>query len=657
MAQDKKHKKRRMGRELKKDVRGTAERYMTRNQALKKLQLSLPDFRRLCIMKGIYPREPKKKIKGKDKTYYFTKDIMFLAHEPILNTFRLLKAHLKKYKKLVGRHEKNLAQRHDAQKPTYSLDHVVKERYPTFLDALRDLDDALCMVHLFATMPQIPDRLESEAVARCGRLAAEFQMYVSRARALRRCFVSIKGIYYQAEVMGQTITWVVPHRFAQELPTDVDYRIMITFLEFYMTLMKFVNFKLFHSLGMRYPPAVDAEREEAGASLVTSLITAPLDAPAAQAAAEEEPAPAPAPSEQQAASAERLASLKTKLKTVLKDEARAQRAAGPEGDEEAAAAPDAAAADAADEFVGAQRRERLERLFAQCRFFLSREVPRDSLVFVCSSLGGTVGYATEAGEGVPFAEEDERITHQVVDRPVVPRLRPGREYVQPQWVYDCVNAGMLLPVPEYAPGAELPPHLSPFVDDEAEGYVPARRHYLERLRRDAEGTDGDLLAAAEAGGGMAGPEPEAGPEEDEDEDEDEEEDEGAMNELDDLEGSEGEAEEAEDEEEEAPAKAGKKKKEKKGQQRGSEASSAGEGAAKAAKGAAKEARPSRKEREAAEEKELAKIMMTKKQKRLYGRMQHGIKRKQDAAEALETKRARIDAEKAAAKGKPAKKKE
>ena len=36
-------------------------------------------------------------------------------------------------------------------------------------------------------------------------------------RSLRKVFVSIKGIYYQAEIKGQTMTWLVPYQFSQRV--------------------------------------------------------------------------------------------------------------------------------------------------------------------------------------------------------------------------------------------------------------------------------------------------------------------------------------------------------------------------------------------------------------------------------------------------------
>jgi hypothetical protein len=38
---------------------------------------------------------------------------------------------------------------------------------------------------------------------------------------------------------------------------EVDYEIMLNFLELYTNLMKFVNLKLFKDIGMEYPPPLE----------------------------------------------------------------------------------------------------------------------------------------------------------------------------------------------------------------------------------------------------------------------------------------------------------------------------------------------------------------------------------------------------------------
>jgi pescadillo protein len=143
-----------MAKKIKKGKKGEQSQYLTRSKAIRKLQLTLKDFRRLCILKGVYPREPKKKFEGTNKTYYHIKDLKILMHDKLLDKFREIKAHVKKHKKLLGRKETKLAEEHQSKTPKYTLSHIIKERYPTFIDALRDMDDALCLISLFASLPQ-----------------------------------------------------------------------------------------------------------------------------------------------------------------------------------------------------------------------------------------------------------------------------------------------------------------------------------------------------------------------------------------------------------------------------------------------------------------------------------------------------------------------
>lgn len=48
--------------------------------------------------------------------------------------------------------------------------------------------------------------------------------------------------YIQAEVEGQKITWLTPHTLQQVLTDDVDFNVMLTFLEFYE--VRFDNFRI-----------------------------------------------------------------------------------------------------------------------------------------------------------------------------------------------------------------------------------------------------------------------------------------------------------------------------------------------------------------------------------------------------------------------------
>ncbi|XP_040319887.1 pescadillo homolog isoform X1 [Herpailurus yagouaroundi] len=444
------------GLEKKKYERGSATNYITRNKARKKLQLSLADFRRLCILKGIYPHEPKHKKKVNKgstaaRTFYLLKDIKFLLHEPIVNKFREYKVFVRKLRKAYGKSEWNTVERLKDNKPNYRLDHIVKERYPTFIDALRDLDDALSMCFLFSTFPRT-GKCHVQTIHLCRRLTVEFMHYVIAARALRKVFLSIKGIYYQAEVLGQPIVWITPYAFSHDHPTDVDYRVMATFTEFYTTLLGFVNFRLYQSINLHYPPKLEGQ---AHAEVKASEDTYALDSES---------------------SMEKLAALGASLaRMVVPVEEEAEVDEFPADGE--------MTAQEEDRRKELEAQEKHKKLFEGLKFFLNREVPREALAFVIRSFGGDVSWDKSLCIGATYDVTDSCITHQIVDRPGQQTPVIGRYYVQPQWVFDCVNARLLLPMADYFPGVQLPPHLSPFVSEKEGDYIPPEKLKLLALQR------------------------------------------------------------------------------------------------------------------------------------------------------------------------------
>lgn len=464
-----------MGRLKQKGKAGAAKTYITRSSAVKKLQCSLADFRRLCILKGIFPREPRhKKRANKGSTaptsFYYAKDIAYIAHEPVLNKLREHKAFAKKISRALGRGEWSTAKNLEDNKPVYRLDHIIKERYPSFTDAVRDIDDALCMIHLFASLPSNP-RVSPALIENCVRLTAEWQLYVMHTRSLRNVFLSIKGVYYQAEIMDQNVTWLVPYQFPQNIPSDVDVRVMLTFLELYQTLLGFVFFKLYTDAGLVYPPPLDSGRDESGAG-VGAFNLRPVN-PATGGPTSDTP----------------KVSSKEVRQTIKSITAESSLVPPNDVDIDRIDRTDSFHDAAEEEFVPQASKSDLDvpsslptllslsslpkpsstNIFAPYTFWLSRESSRSIFEFLIRSFGGRIGWPVSSGGGSPLTEDDEAITHVIIDRPTAKgdtaqeqERRRRRKYVQPQWVVDCINAGKILLEDLYAQGKTLPPHLSPF---------------------------------------------------------------------------------------------------------------------------------------------------------------------------------------------------
>lgn len=335
-----------------------------------------------------------------------------------------------------------------AQFPELKIDHIVKERYPTFIDAIKDLDDCLTLLFLFSTFPSLR-LIPREQSALCRRLTIEFLHYVIASKSLRKVFISIKGYYFQADIKGQKVTWIVPHYypFKPHSKAEVDFKVMSIFVEFYTIMLGFANFRLYHSINLAYPPqfptGVLNDSEESlkdEASFVSDRIAA-LNFQLLRTDKVQE-------DEDEHEMDLELLEQDGDTKRVLKMKQEAQETS------------------------------RLRSLFKGLKIFINREVPREPLVILIRSFGGKVSWDSTVFPGATFDETDETITHQIVDRPSLSKQYISRDYVQPQWAFDCVNRRQLLPTNKYFIGVVLPPHLSPFVEANRDTYIPPEEKSL-----------------------------------------------------------------------------------------------------------------------------------------------------------------------------------
>ncbi|XP_010131849.1 PREDICTED: pescadillo homolog, partial [Buceros rhinoceros silvestris] len=217
-------------------------------------------------------------------------------------------------------------------------------------------------------------------------------------------------------------------------PTDVDYRVMATFTEFYTTLLGFVNFRLYQSLNLVYPPKIDG-----------------------QADVELKPAEGTDYAMDSESCLEKLSALSASLARVV----------APTHEDEVELDEFPVEGETAEQMDARKKEqealEKHKKLFEGLRFFLNREVPREPLAFVIRCFGGQVSWDKSLCIGATYDVSDRSVTHHIIDRPRVEKQVVGRYYLQPQWVFDSVNAKLCLPVADYFPGVLLPPHLSPFV--------------------------------------------------------------------------------------------------------------------------------------------------------------------------------------------------
>lgn len=302
-----------------------------------------------------------------------------------------------------------------------------------------------------------------------------------------------------AQTLSDCITIVL------QIPTDVDVRVMLTFLELYQTLLGFVLFKLYTDANLTYPPPLDSDKDATAAGVDAFLLRE----------ANQQNSTVGKKEVEVEGKKVTVKDVRQTIKSITANSSAPNDDALPVVEEETSGTsaddefvlqpsktnPEEAASLPTLQTISSLPESTASKLFAPYTFFLSREVPRPLFEFIARSFGGRVGWPASSGSGSPIDESDESITHFIIDRPLVEganetpaekERRRKRKYVQPQWVVDCVNAGKILPEDPYLQGKTLPPHISPFGEEKG-AYDPEQTEQVgvDVPESDAESVEDD----------------------------------------------------------------------------------------------------------------------------------------------------------------------
>ncbi|KAG6881582.1 mRNA-binding ribosome synthesis protein nop7, partial [Termitomyces sp. T32_za158] len=195
-----------------------------------------------------------------------------------------------------------------------------------------------------------------------------------------------------------------------QIPTDVDVRVMLTFLELYQTLLGFVFFKLYADIGLVYPPPLDLKKEEEGAGVGAFSLQDTAKASVTTISTKTKTVEM---NGRTISSKDVRQAIKTinAASAVLDEDVQMSETIVDDNDEDFVVHPSNSDQQTSATLHTLKSLTDLPSslstsLFAPYTFWLSRETSRPIFEFLVRSFGGRIGWPASSGSGSPIEESD-----------------------------------------------------------------------------------------------------------------------------------------------------------------------------------------------------------------------------------------------------------